>query len=138
VIRLLLVEDDAAQVELTRESMRHFKLLNQLEVASSGEAALARLLDGGVRPYPDLVLLDLNLPGMTGLELLEQMQQHPHTRTIPVVVMSAIALDDATRQALQERGTPWVLKPLASAKDYFAIAQAVDRLGFALVLREDT
>lgn len=128
-----MVEDDAAQVELMRESMRHIKLLNECEVASSGEQALAQLREAATRP--ELILVDLNLPGMSGLELIEQLRASEQTRSIPVVALSSVPPTAQVQAGLQALGTPSVLKPLSTANDYLTLVRAVRTLGLAIVRR---
>jgi two-component system response regulator len=77
-IEILLVEDNPGDVRLTREALRDAKVRNRLHVAPDGVAALAFLRQQGEHmraPRPDLILLDLNLPRMTGRELLEEIKQ---------------------------------------------------------------
>ena len=88
---IVLVEDDLADIELTRVALSEVNVAHEFEAISDGREALARLQRTG--PYekhsvPGLVLLDLNLPHMLGLDLLRQLKEHPDTRPIPVVVFS--------------------------------------------------
>ena len=89
---LLLVEDDAGDIELAVHALRRAALDLRVTVARDGPSALA-LLDGRGRedgaPPPRLVLLDLKLPGMHGLSVLEAAKRDPRTRPIPIVVLSA-------------------------------------------------
>ena len=94
---LLLVEDDAGDIELAVHALRRAALDLRLTVARDGPSALA-LLAGRDRqadaPPPCVVLLDLKLPGMHGLAVLEAAKRDPRTRRIPIVVLSA-GLDPA-------------------------------------------
>jgi two-component system, response regulator len=94
-IEILLVEDNTADVELTLHALRKEKLANKIEVVGDGEEALDFLFCRGrfagrsfARP-PRLVLLDLKLPKVDGLEVLQAIKTDPRTRAIPVVILTA-------------------------------------------------
>jgi len=114
-IRVLLVEDNPGDVELTRELLEATGLQVRLRVASDGQQALALLLRApapGAAAATDLVLLDLNLPRLSGRELLAEMRRHEALRALPVVVLTS---SDAEQdlQAGQELGACRVMtKPL--------------------------
>jgi CheY-like chemotaxis protein len=90
-IEILLVDDDPGDVLLTTEALEHSKLINTLHIVRDGDAALAFLRQTG--PYaevarPDLVLLDLNLPGRDGREVLAETKADDQLDRIPVVVLT--------------------------------------------------
>ncbi len=94
--QILLVEDDPADVRLTQEALKDAKVLNELHVARDGVEALdflRRTGDHADAPRPDLVILDLNLPRMSGKEVLAEMQKDPTLRTLPVAVLTTSAQD---------------------------------------------
>jgi CheY-like chemotaxis protein len=91
LVGILLVEDDPGDVVLIRESFQDHKVANELTVVSDGVQALAFLRREGeyaTARRPGLVLLDLNLPRMNGIEVLEQIKGDPALATIPVVVLT--------------------------------------------------
>ena len=88
-IDILLVEDDPADAELALRALARSGMSPVVEHATDGEAALSALRDGGLQPR--LILLDLKLPGMTGLELLEALRASAVTRHLPVVVFTSSA-----------------------------------------------
>jgi CheY-like chemotaxis protein len=94
-IEILLVEDNAADVELTLHALRKEKLANKIEVVGDGEEALdflfcrGRYVDRHFERPPRLVLLDLKLPKVDGLEVLRAVKQDPRTQAIPVVILTA-------------------------------------------------
>lgn len=94
-IEILLVEDNLEDVELTVHALRQEKLANRLEVARDGEQALDFLFCRGLytsRSFeapPHMVLLDLKLPKVDGLEVLREVKSDPRTKAIPVVILTA-------------------------------------------------
>lgn len=133
--RILMVEDDVAQAELGSEMMRRFKLLNRVDVVESGLQALAFLrreppFERAERP--DLILVDLNLPGLSGIELIERLQGDANCAAIPVVALSAAEPRAEESEALRRLGTTWVGKPLG-ASEYFRIVRAAAGLALAIV-----
>lgn len=100
VIEILLVEDNENDIELTLHALRGENLRNQIHVARDGEEALAFLaklesdLAGGTGVLPKLILLDLKLPKVDGLQVLRQVKSNPATRIIPVVVLTTSKEDE--------------------------------------------
>ena len=91
-IRSLLVEDNPGDVRLTQEALSESAYPNELYVAQDGEGAMERLLrqgDFGDAPMPDLIFLDLNLPGKDGFEVMREIREQPHLRHIPVVILTS-------------------------------------------------
>ncbi len=94
-VEILLVEDNTADVELTLHALRKEKLANKIEVVSDGEQALDFLFcrnEYASRSFdhpPHLVLLDLKLPKVDGMEVLAQIKSDPRTKPIPVVILTA-------------------------------------------------
>jgi CheY-like chemotaxis protein len=91
-INILLVEDDADDIELTRRALERAKVRNQIWTVTDGAAALAFLR--GEKPHqdaprPDLVLLDLNLPRLDGRDVLLRIREDPQLRGLAVVVLTA-------------------------------------------------
>src|SRR2546429_4891188 len=90
-VEILLVEDNEADVVLTREVLKDAKVINHLSVARDGDEALRRSRREGEyadHPRPDLILLDLNLPRMDGREVLRELKRDPDLLPIPVVVLT--------------------------------------------------
>jgi two-component system, chemotaxis family, response regulator Rcp1 len=112
---VLLVEDDAADVVIAREALRAGRLATRLSVVRDGVEALAYLrrengfADAG---RPDLILLDLNLPRMSGHELLAEVKADESLRRIPVVVLStSVAAEDVVR-SYDLHANVYVAKPV--------------------------
>ncbi len=100
-LRLLLVEDNPADADLTKETLEAGKLSLEIDVVVDGAQALAFLLRQppfAAAAIPQLVLLDLNLPKVDGREVLAEMRKHDELRKIPVVVLTS---SDAERDIVQ-------------------------------------
>jgi len=113
--RILLVEDDPADILMTRKALEKSKLRVGLDVVEDGEAALAFLRQEA--PYqdavlPDLVLLDLNLPKVNGHEVLQQMQADDHLKTISVVVLTTSEADEDIVKTYALGANCFVTKPV--------------------------
>ena len=88
VLHILLVEDDEVDVMNVKRAFEKNKILNPLYVASNGLEALSMLREGKVPQARRLVLLDLNMPGMGGIEFLRELRADPKLRPTPVVVLT--------------------------------------------------
>jgi two-component system, chemotaxis family, response regulator Rcp1 len=122
---ILVVEDDPADLRLTMEMLEDAGFEHQLLIARDGAEALAmlhKLRSSVLRPLPDLVLLDLQLPGMGGLELLRAMKRDPDLRRIPVIVLSIS--DDAgeIRKVYDLHGNAFLTKP-AEWRDFATLGR---------------
>lgn len=122
-IQLLLVEDSQGDVLLIRESLRSCRVPVHVTVAEDGAKALW-LLSGGLLE-PDLVILDLNIPRISGLDLLVQYEQ----KDIPVVVFSSSENPDHRRQALELGASEYVHKPIDLAEFTVAVCEIVEKWG---------
>jgi len=114
-IEILLVEDNAADVRLTREALKDAKVYNQLHVAADGVEAMAFLRREGSHsgaPRPDLVLLDLNLPKKDGREVLEEIKQDAGLQNIPVVILTTSRAEEDVLRSYQLRANAFVTKPV--------------------------
>ena len=114
-LEILLVEDNPGDVRLVVEALRQGKLLHRLSVAENGTKALAMLRrESGHahRTYPDLILLDLNLPGLSGHELLAEFKSDPRMARIPVVVMTSSEAHEDVARAYALHANCYVRKPV--------------------------
>src|SRR5438552_7410277 len=91
---ILLVEDNATDEVLTTRALQKSSVPVSVLVARDGEEALARLLSPEPATLPDLVLLDLKLPKVSGLDVLQRLRAAPRTRTLPVVVLTSSTKDE--------------------------------------------
>jgi len=85
-IKILLVEDNEGDIVLTQEALKDGRIKNDITIARDGVEALG-MLDSG-EPLPDLILLDINLPKLNGLEVLTAIKTDPRLKTIPVIMLS--------------------------------------------------
>jgi DNA-binding response OmpR family regulator len=104
--RILVVDDDPELQELIRVLLNHAGMeAIQAETAASAASVLRKL------PLPDLVLLDLMLPDVSGLELLKQMRAKPVFNELPVVILSALADPEQIRDGLKAGADRYITKP---------------------------
>jgi len=114
-LQVLLVEDNPGDVDLTRESLEHSPLRIELTVAVSGTEALGILHRKGrfgSASRPDLVLLDLNLPGIDGRGVLAEIKQHAELRRIPVCVLTSSPAETDVVQSYDLGANCYVVKPI--------------------------
>lgn len=114
-IEILLVDDDEADVLLTRRALQNGKLYNTIRVAKDGVEAMAHLRQKNEyadAPRPDLVLLDLNMPRKDGREVLAEMKQDRDLRTIPVVILTTSDSDQDIVSMYDLHANCYVTKPV--------------------------
>lgn len=110
---MLLVEDDPDRVELTLHAINRQEVEMDVEVASTGAEALEHLHEApaGGEP-PDLVLLDLQLPGIDGFEVLDEIRSTPSTRFTPVVVLTSSRAEEDRRAVYRSGANSFVSRPV--------------------------
>jgi chemotaxis family two-component system response regulator Rcp1 len=114
-IEILLIEDNPADVRLTREALKDAKVWNQVHVAPDGVEALAFLRREGKyvqMPRPDLILLDLNLPKKDGRAVLEEIKEDDALKHIPVVVLTTSQAEQDILASYRLRANAFVTKPV--------------------------
>lgn len=114
---ILLVEDNPADVDLTLRAFARRKFANPVQVARDGEEALAwlaRWADG--EPLPLVILLDLKLPRVSGLEVLRAIKAHPLCRTVPVVILTSSSDNGDIRTAYDLGANSYIVKPVDFVK----------------------
>jgi len=123
--RILLVEDDLDDVELTKRAFARSHVPNEVEVARDGSAALERLLGPDAGPLPALVLLDLKLPRVNGLEVLGRLRAAERTRGLPVVILTSSGEERDLIEAYHLGVNSYVRKPV----DFAAFQAIIDQIG---------
>jgi CheY-like chemotaxis protein len=123
---ILLVEDNPMDVDLTLRAFKRRRVTNTVHVARDGEEALAWLprWEAG-EPTPAVILLDLKLPRVDGLEVLRQLKSHPTLRSIPVVVLTTSAEHADVRTAYQLGANSYIVKPVEFEK-FMDISEQID------------
>jgi CheY-like chemotaxis protein len=136
---ILLVEDNAADEALTIRALKKSNILNAVTVARDGVEALEKLFgsaDGSLDPgttLPQLVLLDLKLPKVDGLEVLRRIRGEERTRLLPVVILTTSTEERDLLEGYRLGANSYVRKPV----DFAKFADAVRQLGlYWLVLNE--
>ncbi len=130
-IEILLVEDNLADVELTVHALRSNSLANRIEVVRDGEEALDFLFCRGAyskrtfKRAPKLVLLDLKLPKVDGMEVLKQIKSDDRTKTIPVVVLTSSKEEKDLVNSYQLGVNSYIQKPV----DFDQFRQNIKQLG---------
>src|SRR5687768_7619935 len=120
-VDILLVEDEPGDARLTKEALRDARVLNEINIVQDGDQAMNYLRRIG--PYanakrPDLVILDLNLPGKDGREVLQEIKADDELRTIPVVVLSTSSAEPDISRAYAAQASCYIVKPVDADK-YF-------------------
>jgi CheY-like chemotaxis protein len=130
-VEIVLVEDDPADAELALHALRNENLGNRIHVLRDGEEALDFVFCRGAfagrpaNPTPRLILLDLKLPKVDGLEVLRQIKEHPHTRPIPVVILTSSREEQDLVRGYQLGVNSYIQKPV----DFEQFRETVKRLG---------
>lgn len=132
LVDILLVEDNPDDIELTLRALSRHNLANRIQVIEDGETALAVLRQRveRVEPMPRVVLLDLKLPKVSGLEVLRQLKESETTRGVPVVVLTSSREDSDLREAYRLGVNSYIVKPV----EFVKFARAVSELGYYWVL----
>jgi two-component system, response regulator len=137
---LLLVEDNADDIELTLRALKKNNIMNEVAIARDGEEAL-RLLFGagpgeGTEPpsLPSVMLLDLKLPKLDGLGVLRQVRANPRTKFLPVVVLTSSKEEQDLVQSYSLGANSYVRKPV----DFHRFVEAVQQLGLYWLLLNET
>ena len=136
-VDVLLVEDDAGDVLITRDAFERHNSCNPLHVVSDGEEAirfLRRSQPFTQAPRPALILLDLNLPTLSGLDVLAEIKGDEDLRTIPVVMLSTSRAEQDIYASYSLHANAYIAKPVDF--DQFSVAmQQIDAFFLSLVER---
>ena len=134
---IFLIEDNEQDEILTIKALNKNKVMNEIKVARDGAEALEFLFDEKSAKYasdlPQLILLDLKLPKIDGLEVLKQIRSNPKTKLIPVVILTTSKEDSDLLSGYELGANSYVRKPI----DFHEFADAVKNLGtYWLLLNE--
>jgi CheY-like chemotaxis protein len=134
-VDVLLVEDDEGDALMTREAFEFYKVRNPLHVVTDGEQALQFVRRAGPfadAPRPGLILLDVNLPRVNGLEVLAELKQDPDLLLIPVVMLTTSKAEEDILRSYKLHANAYVSKPVDFENFVEAIRQ-IDDFFLALV-----
>jgi CheY-like chemotaxis protein len=115
---ILIVEDEEAHAELTERAIRKAGNANRIDVVSDGEQALDFLFNRGKYadpkkyPCPGLILLDIKLPGVDGLEVLKQIKEHSTLRKIPVIMLTTSEREEDIARSYCHHANSYLTKPV--------------------------
>jgi two-component system response regulator len=130
-VEILLVEDSQDDAELTIRAIKNNKITNRIELVKDGVEAIEFLTSD--RTLPRLILLDLKLPRMNGLEVLEAIRNNPRTRLLPVVILTSSREEPDIARAYQLGVNSYIVKPV----EFEAFVKAVTDAGlYWLLLNE--
>ena len=132
-VTILLVEDDLGHARLIEKNLRRSNIKNNLVTVSDGQQALEYILgegefEGRERPFPLLVLLDLNLPVVDGYEVLRRLKADKSTRRIPVIVLTTTDDSREIKRCYELGCNVYMTKPV----DYEQFSEAIKQLGLFL------
>lgn len=137
--KILLIEDNPSDVELTRRALKKNNITNELVVANTGQQALDYLFGRGEHAgrgpaeLPALTLLDLKLPGMDGLEVLQRLRAEERTKLMPVVILTSSKQEEDLVESYRRGANSYIRKPV----DFVQFAEAILHLGlYWLILNE--
>ena len=135
-VQILLVEDSPTDIELTERALRRAKVANELHYVTDGESALRFLRNEGefaAAQRPDLILLDLKLPGMSGLEVLAEIKADQHLRKIPVIVLTTSTADEDVTGAYANYVNAYVRKPI-DFRELIEVVRTIESFWVSIVI----
>ncbi|MBF0489862.1 MAG: response regulator [Candidatus Omnitrophica bacterium] len=115
MFRILLVEDNPGYISLTIESFKEWKIEHQLDVVEDGEEAMDFLKHRGKyidAKYPDIILLDLNLPKKDGRDILKEIKNDPILKRTPVIILTTSIDDEDVVKAYDNHANCYIRKPV--------------------------
>jgi two-component system, chemotaxis family, response regulator Rcp1 len=130
-LKILLVEDSPSDIRLIREALKETPVPVQIALARDGVEATDYLhqAEMGLCNYPDLILLDLNLPRKNGREVLSEIKNSPTLKQIPVVVMTSSRSDEDVAQAYALNANCYIAKP-GDLQEYVNVVRAIEDFWF--------
>lgn len=134
-VDILLVEDNPGDVRLTQEAFKEGQIHNDLRVVRNGEAALDYLYQRGEyadAPRPNLILLDLNLPKVSGMEVLDEIKDDPSLRRIPVVILTGSEAEEDIVRGYELHSNAYLTKPV-DPDEFIELVKSFEEFWFTLV-----
>jgi len=128
-VTILLVEDDPGHARLIERNLRRARIVNEIIMLPDGQAAVDYIFDEGLRhPAPLLILLDLNLPRLSGFQVLERLKTDKRTKHIPVICLTTVDDPRDIERCYALGCSVYITKPV----DYAHFAEAIYQLGLFL------
>ena len=134
-VEILLVEDNPADVRLTREALKEGKVYNNLHWAKDGVEALEFLHRQGkhaAAPRPDIILLDLNLPKIDGREVLQDIKKDENLKRIPVVILTTSKAEEDVLKSYNLHANCYVTKPV-DLEQFIVVVKSIDMFWLTVV-----
>jgi CheY-like chemotaxis protein len=135
VIDILLIEPNPGDVRLFEEKFRQGKIFNSINSVSTGEAALEFVNQRGdykEAPSPDIILLDPQLPGKSGIEVLSELRNEPELSEVPVIVLTSSELGEEIVKSRGLDADEYIKKPV-EVEEFVAFVQEVEGFWLAIV-----
>ena len=132
--QILLVEDSAPDAHLARRAFQESSFESEINHAKDGDQAMAMLRQEGDYadlPRPDLVMLDLNMPGKNGRQVLNEMRADDSLKSIPVVVLSTSTHEDDIAESYRLGGNSYVVKPV-ELQEFFSVIERTQQYWFRI------
>lgn len=132
---ILLIEDNPGDVRLTQEALKEGGYTHHMSVVHDGEAALQFLAKQGAyesATRPDIILLDLNIPRKSGLEVLKTIKANPTTRSIPVIVLTTSEADQDIQTCYASYANCYVSKPV-DINRFIEVMKGIENFWFDIV-----
>ena len=132
LIEILMIEDDPDDAELALHALQSQKIVNRIVIVEDGAEALDFLFGTGqyqgrdITNLPKIILLDLKLPKVNGLEVLERVKADERTKAIPIVILTSSNQDPDIKRAYDLGANSYIVKPV----DFDQFAETVVKLGF--------
>ena len=133
--RILLIEDNPADVALTEEAMTKSKITVNINAVYDGNEAMDYLYKKGEfkdAPTPDLILLDLNIPGKNGHEVLNEIKQDKELKTIPVAILTSSTAEEDLVKSYKLHANCYITKPVDMSQ-FIKIVKTVEEFWFSIV-----
>ena len=134
MIEILLIEDNDGDARLIQEALTESKIFNNLNRLSNGSDALKYLLEHkqNHKGLPDIILLDLNLPGIDGREILSTIKKDEQLKQIPVVILTSSNLNNDIKKSYEMHANCYITKPL-DLEQFNHVVQSINGFWFSVV-----
>jgi CheY-like chemotaxis protein len=134
-IEILLIEDNPAEVRLTVEGLKEARIANRLSFVSDGRSAIEYLQRHGKysdAKRPDLILLDLNLPGIDGREVLKFIKENPQLKVIPTVIITSSEAESDIIKSYESHANCFISKPI-DFEGFTKVIRSIEHFWFTVV-----